>query len=112
MLYDWKKKPISLAINSKMNADLIEAGFKTVGDLVDADPADIAAKVKHCGLKRAEKIRSAALADALSDALDNQTPPVFVELQQEPFSYVKLGLTILATVAIVFAVNYLISVIA
>lgn len=111
-MYDWKNKPISVAIKSKLRFDLMEAGFKTVGDVIDANPADIAAKIKHCGLKRAEKIRSAALADALADALDNQTPPVFVELQQEPFSYVKLGLTILATVAIVFAVNYLIAVFA
>ena len=111
-MYDWKDKPVSLAIRSKLRFDLMEAGFKTVGDVIDADPADIAAKVKHCGLKRAEKIRNEALADALSDALDNQAPPVFVELQQEQFSYVKLGLTILAIVAIVFAINFVISVIA
>lgn len=109
---DWKNKPVSLAIKSKLRFDLMEAGFKTVGDVIDADPADIAAKVKHCGLKRAEKIRSEAFADALSDAFAEQAQPVVVKVQQEPFSYIKLGLTILATVAIVFAVNFVVSVIA
>ena len=111
-MYDWKDKPVSLAIRSKLRFDLMEAGFKTVGDVIDADPADIAAKVKHCGLKRAENIRNEALADALAEIVANKPRTVFVEVQPKPFSYVKLGLTILAIVAIVFAVNYLISVIA
>ena len=128
-MYDWKNKPVSLAIKSKLRTELVEAGFKTVGDLVDADPADIAAKVHNIGLKRAESIRNAALANALAEALESQKKPkaakvqkprqprkkaetIIIEMPQEPFSYLKFGLTILATVAIVFAVNFLISVVA
>ena len=131
MYYDWKDKPVSLAIRSKLRFDLMEAGFKTVGDVIDADPADIAAKVKHCGLKRAENIRNAALASALADALEGQkkqerkprkiqqprqprkqAEPIIIQMPQEPFSYVKFAATVLVTAAIVFSVSFLIELIA
>jgi len=136
-MYDWKSKPVSLAIKSKLRTDLVEAGFKTVGDLVDADPADIASKVHNIGLKRAENIRNAALASALADALEGQkkpkqrkaqqprkssnpfvlqlpreqqkqSEPIIIQMPQEPFSYVKFAATVLATAAIVFSVSFLI----
>ena len=126
-MYDWKNKPVSLAIKSKLRAELVEAGFKTVGDLVDADPADIAARVHNIGLKRAENIRNAALASALADALEGQkkqerkprkvhqprqprkqAEPIIIQMPQEPFSYVKFAATVLVTAAIVFSVSFLI----
>lgn len=131
MYYDWKDKPVSLAIKSKLRAELVEAGFKTVGDLVDADPADIAARVHNIGLKRAESIRNAALANALADALEGQkkqerkprkvqqprqprkqAEPIIIQLPQEPFSYVKFAATVLVTAAIVFSISFLIEAIA
>ena len=126
-MYNWKSKPVSLAIKSKLRTELVEAGFKTVGDLVDADPADIAARVHNIGLKRAENIRNAALASALADALEGQkkqerkprkvhqprqprkqAEPIIIQMPQEPFSYVKFAATVLATAAIVFSVSFLI----
>jgi hypothetical protein len=134
-MYDWKNKPVSLAIKSKLRTELVEAGFKTVGDLVDADPADIAAKVHNIGLKRAENIRNAALASALADVLEKkpkqrkvrqprkpsnpfvlqlpkeqqkQSEPIIIQMPQEPFSYVKFAATVLVTAAIVFSVSFLI----
>lgn len=124
-MYDWKNKPVSLAIKSKLRFDLMEAGFKTVGDVVDADPADIAAKVKHCGPKRAESIRNAALANALAEALEGQkkpkaakvqkphqprkqAEPIIIQMPQEPFSYLTFAATVLVTAAIVFSVSFLI----
>lgn len=134
-MYDWKDKPVSLAIKSKLRAELVEAGFKTVGDLVDADPADIAARVHNIGLKRAENIRNAALASALADVLEKkpkqrkvrqprkpsnpfvlqlpkeqqkQSEPIIIQMPQEPFSYVKFAATVLVTAAIVFSVSFLI----
>lgn len=128
-MYDWKNKPVSLAIKSKLRTELVEAGFKTVGDLVDADPADIAAKVHNIGLKRAENIRNAALANALAEVLEGQkkpkaakvqkphqprkkAEPIIIQMPQEPFSYLTFAATVLVTAAIVFSVSYLISVIA
>lgn len=126
-MYDWKNKPVSLAIKSKLRAELVEAGFKTVGDLVNADPADIAAKVHNIGIKRAEKIRNAALADALAGVSEQkpeprkvrqprqprkQAEPIIIQLPQEPFSYVKFAATVLVTAAIVFSVSFLIEAIA
>ena len=126
-MYDWKNKPVSLAIKSKLRTELVEAGFKTVGDLVDADPADIAARVHNIGLKRAENIRNSALASALADALEGQkkqerkprkvqqprqprkqAEPIIIQMPQEPFSYVKFAATVLVTAAIVFSVSFLI----
>ena len=131
MYYDWKDKPVSLAIKSKLRTELVEAGFKTVGDLVDADPADIAARVHNIGLKRAENIRNAALASALADSLEGQkkqerkprkiqqprqprkqAEPIIIQMPQEPFSYVKFAATVLVTAAIVFSVSFLIELIA
>jgi len=135
MYYDWKHKPVSLAIKSKLRAELVEAGFKTVGDLVNADPADIAAKVHNIGIKRAEKIRNAALADAIADVSEKkpkqrkprqprkpvdpfvlqlpketqkQAEPIIIQMPREPFSYLTFAATVLVTAAIVFSVSFLI----
>jgi N utilization substance protein A len=59
-----KKKPAVMleditGVGEKTVACLIEAGFKTAGDIVNADILDIV-KIKGVGEKRAEKIKEAA----------------------------------------------------
>ena len=106
-MYDWKKTPISLAIKSKLRADLAEAGFKTVGDLVDADPADIVKKVKGVGLVRAERLRDAALASVLSEVTVEPVEPKQKSAGNTLFVilaiFAVVGIAILVNLAIDFA---------
>lgn len=70
MVYDWKNKPIEMALRHlKSVRHLKDGGFNTIGELVDASPEEIAARVDYMGVKRAVKVRDLALKAALNDAL-------------------------------------------
>ena len=56
--YAWRNKPLGDVMpTSRLLDDLERAGYKTAGDVLDAEPSDLALDVKGIGPKRALEIR-------------------------------------------------------
>ena len=56
--YAWRAIPVDQIMPaSRLLDDLERAGYKTAGDILDADPSDLALDVKGVGPKRALEIR-------------------------------------------------------
>ena len=91
MSQEWKKKPLDEALKGmKALPHLKEAGFKTVGDVVDASAEEIADRTLFIGIKRARNLRDVALLDALNDLMDTQNDKAFKsEPKLAPILYVN-----------------------
>jgi hypothetical protein len=58
LTHAWRSTPLEDIIpTSRLIDDFARAGYETAGDILDADPEDLAADVYGVGLRRAELIR-------------------------------------------------------